>query len=361
MRLFTLLLSISVTSLSSSVNAEVPKDKWEGYKPASLVELPPKVKEFAENAVFLMESIEPLPGKKMEIIDLQTDPRAKTKVTDTTVLKDDIVAFQIETCRKQKIRYCPIGGKRIVGTVFFNNNKFYTCRHGFHDWLSAAAEANSMVVSDISPPIVLRIPNKEKPGKFKVVYQSSFENTPMLNFSFINDNPSLNVPRYKGKASSTPNENVDKSDFVEMKISSGKSKLIKDYNLPVKNVDPDKNEEVYAFGYPGKTNYTNLKENNALSGQIYTTHGTVQDYFKDEALFSSSNFSSPGMSGGPVISADGNVVGMTCFGQNHDQASERPEHVNTLFYPLDKNIIEELWTTTGLSYEESQDTTQTSN
>lgn len=346
-----LILTISVTLLGTSTWAETPKEKWEGYKPVSEAGLPPQVKEFAENSVFYMQTVDSLNGEDMEIIDLETDPQAKVKITDKKTLTDDLALFQIETCRKQKLRYCPIAKAVTNGSMFYNNNKFYTCRHSFHNWITVAAEANNRSVGEVSPPMILRLPKKSEPGKFKVVYQSAFENNPMMKFSFINEDPNLNVKINENDlAAATNNSSIRQADFVEMTISSEKSKFIVDSKLPVENLNASsKNVEVYGLGYPHKTQYSSLAERNAAGKELAVTHGFSLGFYDDKNVFYSSNFASPGMSGSPVVSKDGKLIGLSCSAFDMEKSNTQASQVNLGFFPLNKSQVGAFWRSIDLA------------
>ncbi len=346
-----LILTISVTLLGTSTWAETPKEKWEGYKPVAEAGLPAQVKEFAENSVFFMQSVDSAPGQEMEIIDLENDPRAKTRVTDKKSLTQDLVIFQIETCRKQKLRYCPIAKSKSLGTAFFNKNKFYTCRHGFHNWLSVAAEANNRPVEALSPPMILRVPKKGQPGKFTVVYQSAFEADPIMKFSFINNNPNLNFQFDENDPSSTAKlKMVNDSDFVEMNLPAGRSKYIKDYNLAVDNsAGSTKHQEVYGIGYPFKTSSPKLGDGNSPGFELSATNGHILGSYNANNIIYSSNFVSEGMSGGPILSSEGKILGMNCSGYDMQKANSNPEQVNMGFFPLNTDRMADAWSSADVA------------
>lgn len=103
-----LLIALSFSVVSSTF-AQTPKEKWEAYRfIQDIREFNLPFQEFAEKAVLDMETIgvTKTPGEKFEIIDVETVP----KETQNKVLSSikNYVPFQIETCRKQGLRYCPV-------------------------------------------------------------------------------------------------------------------------------------------------------------------------------------------------------------------------------------------------------------
>jgi hypothetical protein len=320
------------------------QEKWEGYRNAEEIRsLNLPFQEFAENAVFNIESVSntEIPGEKIEILDMQKDPRVKTRVTDKKTLTYDYFHFQTETCRKQNLRYCPIFKVTTAGTMFKNGNKLYTCRHAFHNWLALAAEANGRSVDTISPPIILRTPNPKKPRKFIVVYQSAFQGEPLLQFTMINNDPRLNYQFHKDDYPTVQHRNlIDQIEFTEMTISD--SQYLGTYSLPVRDnawSSIQNNEEVYLAGYPLPTNAFGGSQGDSPGFTLLFSNGFILKKVASEVAISTSSFATPGTSGGAVFSAQGELLGINCSGFDKNI----PKNVTSYFIPLDKEAVIEGW------------------
>lgn len=335
-----LLLTLAF-SVASSAFAQTPKEKWEGYRAVEdLRELNLPFQEFAENAVFLLETVgsTKTPGEKIEIVETEKYP----KITDKKTLVNDIVALQIETCRKQNLAYCPLFKYSTLGTMFFNNGVYRTCRHGFHNWISLAAEANARSSTDIIPPIILRIANNEKPGKFKILYNSSYENSKLFRFSFINPDPRLN---FQFHFSGYPTQNhvafFSKSDFAELTLED--MRISEDYSLETLEENSSsltKDTEVFAIGFPAKTNLFANSRGDTPGLQLMASNGFVIKTVLEKGIFESSNFGSKGISGGPVVTANGKIVGMLCMGT----VTADPSLVISDSFLFDKKLLKQIWT-----------------
>lgn len=333
---FLIIMVIFFAPIGGLAWSDQVNEKWEGYRPLAETDLPKNILDFAENSIFFIQSVDSSPNQTMEIVDLKVDARSKTIVTDKSVLTKDLYYFQIETCRKQDLRYCPIAKSFSVGTAFFNQDRLYTCRHSFHNWLSFASEANNVPVDLLSPPLILRIPKKGQAGKFLVVYQSAFYRDQMVRFARINRDPVLNFQVDENDPTESARlEMMAAADFVEMSFPSTRSEHIVDYNLPIGSpTDTAVNKEVYTIGYPVKTNSPELGEGNAPGNELSATNGFIIGTYIRYGVTYSSNFTSEGISGAPVVSPDGHLLGMNCAGFDMHKANTQPEQVNAGFFPF---------------------------
>lgn len=344
--LLSLILTISVAiSVPTTTWAQTPKEKWEAYRFIEHIrEFNLPFQEFAEKAVLDLETIgvTKTPGEKFEIIDVETVPRE----TQNKVLSSikNYIPFQIETCRKQGLRFCPVLKYSNSSTMFFNKGKFYTCRHSFHNWLAIASKANGdRPVDTISPPIILRL---VKEGKLKILYNSAYEGKAQLNFSFINADSRLNVQTH---GTTYPNIEIKKIiqdvDFVQMEISEPIN--VEDFNLTERKGPKNSykiGEETYLLGYPGKTNYFKDGVGDAPGFQLMASSGlTLPPLFPEE--YNTSNFGSTGMSGGVVVTANSEILGLHCTGYNEENATQHPERVTSHAFPLDVQFIADFWRT----------------
>jgi hypothetical protein len=338
-----LLLILTFLSLAQYARAQTRQEKWEGFRTVDEIrDLNLPFMEFAENAVFFMRTVGLMknPNEKVEILDMKTDPRVQKKITDLMLLTNDNFYFQVETCRKQHLRYCPIFDKANDATMFFNSGNFYTCRHTFHNWISLAAEANGLNVDAISPPIILRKLNPQKPGHFIVIYQSAFEKDPLLKFSMINNDRRLN---YKYSRSNTPTalvQFVDYTDFTEMTISNVNH--FGNHSLPIRSDSWNTiktNEEIFLVGYPSRTNDFNGTPGDSPGNTLLVSTGFILNPLPNEIALLNSAYSSGGSSGSPVFSKSGELLGMHCGSFK----GAKPSDSSAYFIPLDKNAISEFW------------------
>jgi hypothetical protein len=332
-----LLLAISVTGIlaPNHANAAVTKERWEGYRAADSKEvkdLKLPFQEFAENAVFEMETIGATrtEGERFEIIPVtKTTPKV---VTDPELLSSDIRLMQIETCRKQELQSCPVLSYSNRGTVFFNRGRFVTCRHGFHNWLSVASQLNGNIsVSDLTPPMILRN------SKGVVVYNSAWyeqdgrqTEKEQMKFSTINDDPRLNFQTFD-ETDYPSKEVVDAvtlSDYTEMKLSKSK---FTDFALTERTSGIDNlraNEETYLVGYK--------------SQKLVMSNGYYEGNFPQYSMMQTSNYSNPGMSGGAIITPKGELAGVHCMGLGDDRD---PSSRHSYSYPVGNKVAKNFWRT----------------
>ncbi|MBY0386461.1 serine protease [bacterium] len=336
MRPFLLLiLAITVTAISNSALA---KDRWEGYRTMDSKEvkdLKLPFEDFAKNAVFEMETVgmTATPGEQFDVIlDVNKEP----EVTDPNLLSKDIRLMQIETCRKQGLTVCPVLGYSTRGTTFFNRGRFITCRHLFHNWISLASQLNGdRSVKEISPPMILRN------IKGEVVYNSGWDSKPQMELDVINDDIRLNHQtsgkKYPSKEVAGP---VYLSDYVEIKLADQqfvdqKSTLLSEY-LP-KNSDSLPTDETFLLGYSGKTNNFANGNGDAPGGKLVISKGYIEN--TKSSFYESTNYSSGGMSGGPIVSAKGELLGVFC----KSTENSNPEKVRSYSFPIGKDFAQKYW------------------
>lgn len=299
------LLSIGV-SLPAIADDTPPR--WTGYRSLEEVHsmnLP--FEQFAKNSVYLIVTAGIADDlSQAEIVDLQKDPRARETNNDIQFLskKKNNFNFQIETCRQQGLRYCPVFPTGKQGTAFFNNGKLYTCRHGFHNWLALASKANHKPVNEISPPLIIRKESTIKPGTFQVVYNSGVQNS--LKLKTINTDSRLDEIFRTGKNESSINKEFfyRSSDLVTMTFNS--DSLLTDSQLKEVSQGQIQNyigKPIYITGYPRESKHSSP----------VVLNGNVQNFTSQESIFTSSP-SYGGLSGSPLLSQQGELLGMTCFG-----------------------------------------------
>lgn len=354
MRLFLLLiLAITVTAISTSALA---KDRWEGYRTLDSKEVQDlnlPFMEFAKNAVFEMETVgvTASPGEQFEVIpDVSKEP----VVTDPNILSKNIRLMQIETCRKQGLTACPVLGYSNKGTAFFNRGRFVTCRHGFHNWISLASQLNGDIsVKEISPPMILR--NSEG----EVVYNSALSGKPQMEFSAINDDARINYQTHKlnypTKGIAVP---AYYSDYTEMtlaeQIVDPKLRSLSEH-IP-SNSSSFPTNETYLLGYSEKTNnFPKGVGDSPENGAFVISNGHIEN--RESSYYKATNYSTGGMSGGPLITAKGELLGVNCKSTTESDKTKSPplspSESRSFSFPLGKNFAENYWR--SLSYASDQE------
>lgn len=328
MRPFLLLiLAITVTVHSIAASA---KERWEGYRTLDskdVKDLNLPFMEFAKNAVFEMETVGVTAnaGERFEIIP---DVNAEPVVTDPRLLSKDIRLMQIETCRKQGLTACPVLAYSNKGTAFFNRGRFITCRHGFHNWISLASQLNGdRSVKEISPPMILR------DIKGEVVYNSAWNEKPQMKFSVINDDSRLN---YQTHGEKYPSKEVAGavylSDYAEMTLTE---QIVDPKLKPLSerlsnNINTLPSDETFLFGYISK-------EANSTNSSLVISNGRIET--TKSSFYKATNYSSPGVSGGPLITSKGEIAGVSCKFKD----KTNPSDVYSYSFPVGKSFAENYW------------------
>ena len=335
------IVSVTVTCFFVANSfAQTSPERWEGYRPVSGSEvrgLNLPFQGFAENAVLQVLTVRTLaPGEKYDVVDVDTIPQE----TNMTVLSDPKHprALQIETCRKQNLKFCPVISQAVGQTMFFNRGRFHTCRHGFHNWISLASQLNgNRSVKEISPPMILW---GNRSGRTTEIYNSAQSNRPLMQFSAINDNPRLNYqtinPSYPSEVVARP---VNQSDYVEMTLSE---RIVRDYAISTRTSGLDnlkRDEETYLIGYPSKTNFFPSGVGDTPGDTLVISNGRALEPARGSAALVTTNYASPGMSGGALVTASGELAGLNCGGNNTNNPAAREGYS----YPIDRGLMAQYW------------------
>lgn len=342
------ILAAFFTAVSSSAHGELPKEKWEGYKPVAETDLHENLKRFAEESAFYMQSVGAINDPRKEDLSEQIKIVDSSKPDLNAISNFDpkIVKFQLETCRKQALSKCPISRYSSQGTAFFNNGALSTCRHGMHNWIVLAAQENNMKVEEISPPIILKSANEA--GKLVTIYNSSLEGFELFAFQLINKDERLNFMHHDSEYPSFLHSVAfANADYVELKLATG-NESFHDENIDVlqsRALPKDLvGTEVFSIGYPMKISGLPGNIQGAPGKTIMATHGYVLDNNVLPILqIVASNFGTGGMSGGPVITADGKIIGVQCSSVGEAEAGTNPQNANSAFLPIGRAAIEEIW------------------
>jgi hypothetical protein len=317
-----------LTSAVFSMNA-FAVDSWQGYKPIEQVSAPHK--ELAMASVFQIKTVTLLEKNKnkYEVVDM-----AKTKnVTQIPRIGDDSRSFQIETCRNQGLQKCPIFTTSETGTGFINNgHDFYTCRHMIHNWVVIAAKENSMGIEHISPPIELL------DYKHNLIYSSAAAGINIMSISMINTDQRLNY---------VLKEKVDLANKIDFFFA------LSEYVALVSPVDlipahttkftqtVENNDQIFASGYPAKTTlFGGPRKGDTGGDQLVSSVGNVVQVKMVQQVVASMVLVTPGMSGGMVTNANGEILGMSCNGPNGKKLE--PDMSSTTIM-LDEPAQRNLW------------------
>jgi hypothetical protein len=339
--LLTLAINVTmpITGILSSAHATTPAERWEGYRSADSPEVQSlglPFQGFMENAVLEMETVgvTRTAGERFEVVTVSNEPT----VIDNDILSTDLRLMQIETCRKQDLELCPVLSYSNRGTVFFNRRRFVTCRHGFHNWLSLASQLNgNRSVRQISPPMILR------DARGEVLYNSAHymenatvqqpEEKPQMALSTINNDSRLNYQTYDTTV-------VAQSDYVEMTLSG--DPILHDYAVSERTF-ADRNlrrdEETFLAGYPLRTDNFANGLGDAPGHKLVVSNGRANDPMS--GFLQTSNYASPGMSGGAVLAANGELAGVHCRGN----ANTDPAVVRSFSLPIGRATAISQWST----------------
>lgn len=350
-------LTISTSAFAQATLAQaVQKEKWEGYKLVTDVDFQSdSIKRFANNNVLQLVTAGSTNGftedpttyevtyEPFEIVNTDQQP----VVTDRSILNSEPRAFQIETCRKQNLKRCPVTSA-IRTTLFVNQGKYWSCRHSFHNWLYHASKENHRPFNTISPPIKLRQPRKDDPAKFQTVYNSAFPDEKLLQMGFIQTDERANILYYEHQAD-TLGTLVVPYDIVLM-IHSQNNTLEQDHSLPELPGDFSTNlsskSEVYIMGYAAQTNVFH-GQGDAPGDRLVVSNGFIDNTSvqSENPFFSTSNYSTGGISGSPIVSADGTLLGIVCH--SDVKVATNPASAHTFPMSINTDFLNSLWVSYG--------------
>ena len=243
-----------------------------------------------------------------------TDDQAVT--TDTAELDLSPRLMQIETCRRQGLKVCPIlriGGS---GTGFIDNGrKLFTCRHVVGDWPLAASLLNNRPVREILPPVIVR----DRDGR--VLYNSAYSSN-SVRFESLNEDPRLNgeaMLRYRAHSTVPLPQQINyiesmpylikASDFVALSADTDLIRpVVLAHGKPLTVGD-----RIYLSGFPVKTDLPPRPIAGVPDLLLVTSSLTTRVVSPAMPMLMAEGLQSSGGSGALVTDADGRVVGMSCF------------------------------------------------
>ena len=175
-----------------------------------------------------------------------------------------------------------------------------------------------------------------------------------MQFSTINDDPRLNYQ--SDVEASYPTQNLAilsaQADFTEMTLSE---QIVRDYAITERTSGLDNlrlNEETYLLGYPGKTNAFAGGTGDAPGYRLRISSGLAKSPMREFSFLRTTNYATPGMSGGAIITASGELAGVHCNGDGDGVPGENPATLGSYSYPLDRSLMRNYWR--GLNYPNDQ-------
>ncbi len=331
-RSFCLTLVIALLACTGVVHAD-RLEKWEGFRRAEDVK--PAFLPFLRDSVVIIETAGAFLGRMPSENPDQWVDVDKVKPDTGIKLIRDKRSFQIETCRKAGIKKCPVMKKTTYATGFIlNGDTLYTCRHGFHNWLAWASKANGIALDKVTVPMRVRT------VAGKILYDSS-RNTAgnALSFQLLNRDVRLNRPVDAGRGypTATLAFNAKASDIAVFKS------VLPLGRVDAKNIFADiaVGQEAYLFGFPDPVKgYAGGRVNGK---ELAGSHGFAIDVIKERGAMRFSNYSNVGMSGAPLLSPEGQLLGMSCGSFGLENKTTKPGDVNATGITLDATELEALW------------------
>jgi hypothetical protein len=318
-------------ALTTCVLAE-PVEKWEGFRRAETVK--PRFLPFLRESVVIIETAGAFLGRKPSEQPDQWVDISKVKPDTGKKLIKDRRKFQIETCRRAGLQKCPVMKRTTYASGFIlNGDTLYMCRHGFHNWLAWASAQNGKMMKDIIIPLRIRTVTG------KVLYDSSRTSTgDQLRFQFLNEDSRLNRPIDSSKnfPSIDMAFNAKASDMAVLKSP----KILGAINTPLRK-STKLGDEAYLFGFPDPVK--GYAGGNVTGKELAGSHGFAVDVISERGAMRFSNYSNVGMSGAPLISPDGEILGMSCGSFGLEDKATRPAKVNATAITLDTQQLETLW------------------
>jgi hypothetical protein len=286
--------------------ATAQQKQWQGYKPTAKTGLKfadviaaVTVKTITTGGTSLKESA-------YEIVDTDKEKQVKKHST----LDRNFRVFQIETCRRQNIKKCPVAKKFSNSTGTLEEGMHLKgCRHAFHNFLFLVAKNNPNDFINISPPLMILN------SKDEIIYNSAYNST-QISTLFLNKDPVFNL-YYQADNIRQENPKLYEyfffTDYFEIEFSES---IVSSPKLPRAGVI-DNSNIFYISGYPGKTTFFGNESNGDSKGtKLVTSAGNFIHDFYDYQMTELSNFFSPGMSGGLVVNEKGEMLGVSCYGDS---------------------------------------------
>jgi hypothetical protein len=301
---------------------EVDSEEFKGYEF--------NFESFAKNSIYLIDTVSLKSAHDFRVIEVSKNPRPSE--TSERYVDVDIVAFQVETCRKQQIERCPVFFSSSTGTAFYNSENFYTCRHNVHNWMALASELNDRPIDTISPPLLFR----NRHGN--VVYNSAQPGHHLLEVAFMERRSEFNDFYGSGPDTELTTRLFSEIDYLEFSMDSFQLTAFTDYKRPVV---PDPIEWLYpsmpvvAVGFPGATSFFDGGEGDTSGRSLVASFGYINAVYPPYGTYiRTTALGAPGLSGGPLLTKDGAIIGPICFVNFKDEPDDILETDSIMSYAI---------------------------
>lgn len=297
--------------------------------------MPAKIdKRTIRKSVFRIETFGLL-GKKPQFVKTRTAGRnpLKGKRMGTLVY---LRAMQLASCVQQKIETCPIL-ENVAGTAFAVDDRstMVTARHVMSAWALEAVKANpGLKFEDVVQPFLLY------DGQQALIYNSvQAKQRPKLKFWNAHPVP----PAFVDFDNSMSNQLYTQSDYLEF----GFDKPVFAANLKRSGIQIETAQSsLYAIGFPDLEGFRavndkeELKTEKLRNNSLTVSGGRFQGRY--HAVFSTNAYSFNGMSGGPVLDAGGDVLGVYTSVLDARYA-KRGMFELSFYISTDKKLLRETW------------------
>jgi Trypsin-like peptidase domain len=310
---------IALVLLSSSPVAFAQNKTWPGYKQTEETGI-----AFSNMIQLITFQLIHVGGTGTKESDFQiVETENEEQVTDEKTLNRDVRSFQVETCRRQNLKQCPVVKFFSTSTTFIENGKTQNlCRHSVHNWLVMATKHNDITITNLYPPMMIR----ESEGK--IIYNTAYSDA-VPTLDFLNLEPKLHVYSLEADASRKKyNKYFNVSDYIVYQFNESIAASVALNRVSV----VDAQDTFYISGFPGETkNFGGTNKGDAPGNKLVTSSGSL---IESRAVFhSTDNFFYYGNSGGPTLNQDGELIGISCMGDDE----------GTMSLLLDRSALESAW------------------
>lgn len=331
--------------MSSLASAQ---QSWDGFKPASEIQVGSS--DFINQAVVMLRTVGGISEeyeKAYTMVNVDKEPEIKNvkKLNYKFNMNEpqkNMRTIQIETCRKQGLKKCPVYEISATSSGFFGQGRYLNmCRHSFHNWLVLAAKANNRDLETLSPPMIIFSKDKD------ILYNSALvPAAELIKVSYLNFDERLNNELYKYNDHSSPlSRSFTLSDYIQLEspkelVPSMAVAFVTDFNALKKGT------RVYMAGYPAQTQFFSDGKGDTPGYELVVSTGTIRATSTKQNAVQVSALSSGGMSGGPILLEDGSAAGVVCSSES--PSVDQPETGYTTSIVINRPVLEMFWQ--GLSY-----------
>ncbi len=318
---------------------------WTGFKRSNEPDIPKPIQKASESVFRIF-----FPGAPFEIVDL-SDPAKLDSVIEQYNNKNWEM-LQLGYCRVQGIAKCPVSAAKKLGGgsayIVRDKKTVATNLHNLQPWISMVAANNGWKTEDFKEKLgeivvpVLLIDQNEQP-----VFTASEALTTgeAYRIKVINDDPRLYAP------SVNPRQfGFALSDYVELEFKN-------DFKVPSLPMATSSVADLYfVIGFPGPTNIfakQGLVDADGIHQMVSTgsrseielpsNPGSMLAQIKYFTRITAPTF--VGNSGGPVLNARGEVVGILSSGDLERQINGKPAYYSEFINTGKLDDLQKTWKT----------------